>query len=148
MKVIILRGIPGAGKSTWIEKNIRIDHRVVSADHHFVDPETGGYKFDPTQLGVAHARCLRKFVQHLEDLPQSWTVVVDNTNTTAVEISPYYALAEAFRCDVEIVTLHCDPDVAARRNVHGVPGSTVYPMDRRLRAEVLPPRWRNTEIQL
>lgn len=145
MKVVILRGIPGSGKSTWALKNFQSHRRIVSADHHFLDPETSAYKFDPAQLGIAHARCLRKFVQHLESLPQDWTVVVDNTNTTAVEIAPYYALAEAFHCDVEIVTLHCDPDVAGQRNVHEVPATCVHAMHQWLVAEVFPPRWRHVQ---
>lgn len=118
MEIFILRGLPGSGKSTWAKARYP-DALVVSADHYF--QREGEYKFDPRLLGEAHASCLRRYVRALQEEETSATVVVDNTNLSLVEIAPYAAVAEAFALRFQVVTVQCDPFVAAGRNVHGVP---------------------------
>lgn len=149
-KVIVMRGISGAGKSTWIK-----DHHpkafVCSADKFFID-ESGKYNFDPTKLSEAHKWCLKKFSDYItnsifqsdyivHDFPT--TVIVDNTNTMLWEMSPYVSLATAYDWDVEIVRLDCDVDVAAQRNVHGVPVKSVKDMKKRFQ-KCLP--WWNEKV--
>jgi predicted kinase len=135
-KVRILRGISGSGKSTYTRANYP-NAFVVSADHYFI--KDGIYTFDVAQLGTAHSTCFRKYIEALQDeLP---LVVVDNTNTTAWECSPYVQGAAAFGYESEIITLDCEPDVAAKRNVHGVPRKNVLDMYRRLIKNKLPPFW-------
>ncbi len=134
MKVIIMSGIPGSGKSTYSKK---LGGVVCSADHWF--EREGEYKFDPTKLGMAHGACLAKFTRALmagEDV-----IVVDNTNTSSLELAPYVALAQAFGASCELVTIQCDPDVAFARNVHGVPLETIRRMAAALSARTLPPFW-------
>lgn len=125
MKVIIMRGIPGAGKSTYVRNNSKDGDVVVSTDSFFTN-EKGEYNFDPYKFPEAHGRCLRLFVQALDRLNLAdCTLWVDNTNITVAEIAPYYALAEAYGCDVHILTLRVNPKIAGPRNIHGVPESTV-----------------------
>lgn len=133
MIVTILQGISGSGKSTFA-RTLSAD--VVSADNHFM--VDGEYRFDPSRLPDAHAECLMTF---LACLSSGRNVVVDNTNTTAVEVAPYYALAQAFGADVEIVRVACDPATAAKRTTHGVPEAAVYAMHRRLESFSGPPWW-------
>lgn len=116
-KVTILRGVPGAGKSTYIKNNLS-GAIVCSADHYFIKSD-GQYVFDATKLGEAHGQCLRIFEHEL--LNGEPHVVVDNTNINAVDIAPYAALALAHGYQLEIITLKVDPDVAHARNIHGVP---------------------------
>ena len=132
-RVIILQGVSGSGKSTF-SRSLGVD--TVSADAHFM--VDGEYRFDPSQLSDAHAGCLMAF---LACLSNGRDVAVDNTNTTAIEVAPYYALALAFGADVEIVRLECDPAVAAKRTTHGVPEAAVHAMHRRLRAFEGAPWW-------
>lgn len=147
MKVLILRGIPGSGKTTYA-KNLADSLkeqavRVVSADLWF--ERDGEYKFDPQQLSKAHGRCLVEFVSALTG--RSGTpdyLVVDNTNLEAWEIAPYYSLAEAYGHDVEILTLTCSLEIAAARQVHGVPRQKLEQMAHRLLNTTLPPRWRRS----
>jgi predicted kinase len=140
--VFILRGIPGAGKSRLTKrlKKNRKDAAVVSADDFFVDYD-GVYRFDPSRLGEAHSYCLFSFLEWVERRKR--TVIVDNTNTTAVEIAPYAALALAHGYNVQIITIKANAREAARRNVHGVPVETVLRMAKRLKEETprLPPWW-------
>ncbi len=72
--------------------------------------------------------------------------VIDNTSISAWEIAPYILAASAFGLDHEIVTIACNPDVAAARNIHGVPAQVVWDMHRRLLTESLPPFWNHKVI--
>lgn len=145
MKVVILRGVPGAGKSRYARENFP-EANVCSADHFFM--KDGEYKFDPNKLAQAHGACLRKFIDcigvngEVAFVPID-TVVVDNTGTSVVEIAPYAALANAYGCELEIITLEVDPKVAAARNVHGVPETSVLRMAQNLEhgTKQLPPWW-------
>jgi predicted kinase len=70
-------------------------------------------------------------------------IVVDNTNTTVAEMAPYMAVAAAYGHDTKVVTIDCDPEVAAARNVHGVPVQTVKAQHDRIVKETknMPPWW-------
>ena len=139
-RVILMAGVPGSGKTHYVNKLGLSHESVVSADNFFV--EDGVYRFDPTKLGAAHGDCLRGFVAAL--MKGLETVVVDNTNTTVIEMSPYVALAAAYGYETEIVRVVCDPAVAAARNSHGVPERAVRAMSERLERtfqEGLPPFW-------
>lgn len=152
MKIILMSGIPGSGKSTYVDK-LRQDNfdkavNVCSADHYFM--VDGEYKFNPANLGKAHAACLYEFTTLLtaghtyHKIGESMLLVVDNTNTSAIELAPYVALAAAFKVDCEIVTVLCDPTKAAMRNVHGVLEHAVKRMDEAIRNRQLPPFWNVT----
>lgn len=137
MKVVILRGMPGSGKSTWAKNNLP-GAFVCSADHYF--EKDGEYKFNPSQLGNAHGECMRIFICVLsEGRP---LVVVDNTNVTKIEIAPYLSVAQAFGYDVEIICI--DPKLSLKelseRNVHGVPYQSLKNMERRWEWD-FPPHW-------
>lgn len=145
MRVVIMSGIPGSGKSTYVKENLP-EAVVVSADDYFTT-RTGAYKFDSAKLPQAHNQCLRRFTNFLitysggQDLIVQPILVVDNTNLTVAEIAPYAALAQAYGADLEIITLVCTIETAAKRNVHGVPEEAVDRMARTLAGRALPPWW-------
>ena len=131
--VFVLRGIPGSGKSTFIEallKELGIPRQsmlVCSADHFFM--VDGEYRFDPAKLPAAHGACKRAFVEALQAAVRCQpgapeVIVVDNTNLSAVEMAPYVEFGQAYGATVQVVTIECDPEVAQARNVHGVPAAT------------------------
>lgn len=135
MNITIMRGVPGSGKSTYTK-----GRRKVSADSFFeVD---GEYRFDPRLLPHAHGKCLRDFIDLCRN-PEGDELVVDNTGTTIAEIAPYAATALAYGHSIKIITLECDPEVAAARNVHGVPRAAVIAMHKRLQEDTakIPPWW-------
>jgi predicted kinase len=142
MRVVIMRGIPGAGKSTWVRDNMP-GALIASADHYYTGPD-GVYRFDPNKIRDAHNYCLREFLTHLM-LGGPQDLVVDNTNVKVFEVAPYYRLAEAFGREVEVVWVDCTADVAAARTVHGVPLETVLRMAWSF--EPLPPWWKVTLVR-
>ncbi|OPL19808.1 MAG: hypothetical protein AVO35_02205 [Candidatus Aegiribacteria sp. MLS_C] len=140
-----MRGIPGAGKSTWARLN-HPDAVVCSADSFFLDDE-GVYRFDGERISEAHSWCLRNFAETMASLERhelqdtAQVVIVDNTAIRAWEISPYYSLASAYGHDVKIVQLCCDVPTALARNIHGVPADRIEKMHDGLSSEELPPFW-------
>lgn len=163
-RIVLLSGIPGAGKSFYLAERFGaapvyrggsvVGHLpggvlVASADALMLDQD-GVYRHDPSKLGEAHNACVRALffainvalLTHSADASAAVEAfVIDNTNTTALELAPYVALAAAFAIPCELVTLECDPEVAAARNTHGAPREAVLAMHAALQARVLPAYW-------
>jgi len=134
MRVVIMRACPGSGKSTYIKNNLP-GALIASADTYFVGKD-GVYRFNIARIGAAHEACFATFADALSrSVP---LVVVDNTNIKVRDFKRYVDAARARGYAVEIVRLACDPAVAAKRNVHGVPADIVARMARDLTASVLP----------
>jgi hypothetical protein len=148
--IYIYNGIPGSGKDHHIRQTFNVKKEgwrypfneaiICSADDYFM--KDGEYKFNPAELSNAHGACLRKFMQAIEklDVPNV-SLVVNNTNTTAIEIAPYYAIAQAFKLPVTLVTMVCEPQVAAKRNSHGVQLGACIAMSKRMDERRFPPFW-------
>jgi len=87
-KLILLRGLPGAGKSTLAKTFEGARH--FEADMFFMD-ENGNYNFDVTKLREAHEWC-RNNVDNTMSF--GIDVVVSNTFTQKWEMDAYYELAK------------------------------------------------------
>lgn len=143
VKVLILRGLPGSGKSFFSAKMKR-----VSADDYMVDKQ-GNYAFDPSMLDHAHATCFRVFLSFLarhHDSYEQVEIAVDNTNLTARDIAPYRLAAMAHRCEYAILNIKCDPEVAYSRQTHGVSRATFDRLVRTLASERLSPHWKVVDV--
>ena len=102
-EVVILRGLPGCGKSYFVRELRRAGREVmvVSADDYF---QKNGYQFDPDALGEAHKACFRRYLEAVTGRKRVADVlVVDNTNIRLWEVSPYVAVANAMDVPYEIV---------------------------------------------
>lgn len=141
-KVIVMRGLPGVGKSTWVKKN-HPDAVVCSADLFFTDPDTGIYRYDPTKIGEAHRFCLMRFLEAV--LGRAAVVVVDNTNTTELELAPYCAIAQAAGCALSIVEVRAPLAECLRGNTHNVSLETMARMFANMDKK-LPPWWPAVEV--
>ncbi len=163
-KCFIMSGIAGAGKSFWVDKFVSDwvkteqetahaenpnsvsvlygSYEICSADHFFM--RDGEYKFDPSLLGAAHKFCFRRFLESiLDDIS---LIIVDNTNTTTAEISPYVLAAESYNYEVTVVRVLARVEDCVGRNVHGVPAHTIGAMSESMRREQLPPWWKLIEV--
>jgi predicted kinase len=117
--LILLRGIPGSGKSTLGEIIMKSKGGdipdVLSADDFFVD-ERGFYKFDPTKLKEAHNSCLVKCADRMRQ--EISKIVVANTFTQEWEMEKYFEIAERYFYRVHCVIVE---NRHGNRNIHGVP---------------------------
>lgn len=130
MRTIILSGAPGSGKTSWAE-SLNDDNVVrVSADDFFYSG--GVWEYDPSKIGLAHQACLRAFLDACSFRHHTKSVVVDNTNTTLVEMAPYIRIAQA--CDMPVEIRHF---LREGDNKHGVPPDKVDAMRRRIRGMLL-----------
>lgn len=130
-EIVILRGLPGSGKTTWANKindSTSDVYVIVSADDYFVG-EDGVYRFDKTKLAEAHGACQRNAAHALAE---GASVIVDNTNIRLEHMRPYLGLAERFGCCVHIVRIESgmSSQELAEANVHGVPRYAIERMQR------------------
>jgi ribosomal protein L7/L12/predicted kinase len=126
MKVIIMMGLPGSGKSTWA-KSVQGRKVIVSSDNYFTDPD-GNYNWTIEEAHKGHEDCLRRFIHEFQSGPPSGdppkppeVIIVDNTNVRIHDISPYIRIAQAYGCDVEVKYMDTNVDNSKTRNIHGVP---------------------------
>jgi predicted kinase len=90
----ILRGLPGAGKST-LAKNIGAVY--FEADMFFM--EGNEYKFNPTKLKDAHAWCqnqVRISMKNSDSKLGDTRIAVANTFTQEWEMEPYVEMAKEY----------------------------------------------------
>lgn len=118
--LILLRGLPGAGKSTFA-KTLGGIH--IEADQFFM--ENGEYKFDASKLKQAH--------EHCRTSTEGWMVeghniVVSNTFTTSKEMQPYYELAEKYGYQVYSLIVE---NRHGSTSIHSVPDDTLDKMEKR-----------------
>jgi len=127
--LLILRGISGAGKTTFVE-NLKKGTDLVHASADFIHVGSDGvYRFNPSKLGEGHGLCFRMAVHAMQD--RAKLVVVDNTHTMNWEMAPYVLAGQAYGYKTAIVRLEIDAATGAARNVHNVPEKSVRSMSER-----------------
>lgn len=137
----IMRGIPGSGKS-FTAKQLAPESNIFSTDDYWITDNA--YKFQLTKLKEAHewnkqraqAACLRGVTP----------IVIDNTNVSEKERTPYIEIAELNGYTWEVVLPDSewfkdilprlenkqyteeDIDVFFSKNTHNVPRETIRTM--------------------
>ena len=132
-QLILIRGLPGSGKTTLGEMfrqtsqlaNFPAVH--LEADQWFI--QDGEYKFRPTELPLAHASTQSKVkIAMQRKIP---TIIVSNTFTTEAEKAPYLHMAAEYWYEVlEYLCLNKFP------SVHNVPEATIEKMRKRFQVKV------------
>ena len=119
--LLILRGLPGSGKTTLAKKiKEQMDFEHYEADMFFEDSETGEYKFDREKLSEAHEWCFNKVKEALE---AGKNVIVANTFSRKWEYEKYLDLPYE---DILIYT--CEGNY---ENIHNVPQEAIDKMRER-----------------
>ena len=120
----LLRGLPGAGKST-LASQLADSH--FEADMYFTN-ENGQYLFNPSEIKKAHAWCQSEV--HTAMILNHTTgdnekIVVSNTFTQGWEMEPYYKLAESYGYRVFSIIVE---NRHGGENQHGVPEDKIEAM--------------------
>lgn len=106
MHVIIMRGLPGSGKSYFVEnlqKNSKdLNIGVCSADQYFQEKESG-YIFNETEISSAHFACQDKFIDFVSK--KCNVIIVDNTHLQKWEYQIYQRIALLYGYTSHIVTI-------------------------------------------
>jgi len=121
--LIIVRGIPGSGKSSFAEL-ISFGKNICTADDYFM--VNGEYKYDGSKQGNAHAFCQYKCKVLMEE--NTIQIVVANTSVTEKELKPYYDLAKEFNYKVFSVIVENRHE---GQSIHNVPEEVIEKMKQR-----------------
>jgi len=109
MKIVVLVGLPGSGKSTYLE---RIGAAALSSDtirRWLADDETDQTIHDRV------FQTLRYLLRHRLALKRPVTYI-DATNLTPAERAPYIAIGKSYGCDVEALFFNAPLEVCRERN--------------------------------
>jgi len=112
--LILIRGLPGAGKSTLAEiLSEQGRWPVYSIDAYFTNPVTGEYKFLFNENHLAYKACEQ--LTEAAMVNQTEKIFVDNTFTIAWELEPYFKLAAQHNYKLFVVTVE---NYHGRPNIH------------------------------
>jgi predicted kinase len=120
--LVLLRGLPGAGKSTMAKLIMTgggMTDKVIEADSYFYD-HMGNYNFDPNKLPAAHNYCKTMVTDYMRMLKPK--IVVANTFTQEWEMKPYYELAEQYGYRVHTLIVE---NRHGNESIHNVPSVSI-----------------------
>ena len=126
-ELFLLRGVPGAGKST-LAKSLGGMH--IESDKYFMDGDE--YKFDPSKLKDAHTWCQNAVRVWAKNSVEK--IVVSNTFTQEWEIDYYFELAKEHGYRVYSLVVE---NRHGGENVHNVPKEKIEEMARRFNVKIL-----------
>ncbi len=124
--LILLRGLPGAGKSTLAKTlGFKQNHNWVEADMYFTAPD-GTYRWKDDEAYIAHAWCRNQ--ADLMMTREIDRICVSNTFTRESEMKPYYELAGKY--GYQVITIIVE-NRHGGVNQHSVPADTLQKMKNR-----------------
>jgi predicted kinase len=131
--LILLRGLPGSGKTTLAkvlsENNT---YPIFSVDDFFTNKVTGEYLFNFKNNHLAYKQCeeLTK-----EAIQQNRTkIFVHNTFTMDWELEPYFKLAAEFNYELFVLTVE---NYHGKQNTHGVSEEQLQKMADKYKVKLL-----------
>ena len=116
MKLTLVRGLPGSGKSTYVKKNFSCLH----LENDMFHMRDGGYDWSAESMNAAINWCAETCRRALE---LQMDVVVSNTFTKRRFVEFYRNMAMETHAEFEVI--RCTGDF---ENVHNVPKKTLENM--------------------
>ncbi len=115
--LVLVRGISGSGKTTFVEEFIDVSLSIATDDFFTLD---GVYTFNPSYLSEYHQRCIDSVESEME-CPSTeiyCNIVVHNTFTEEWEMQPYFDLAEKYGYNVYTIIVE---NRHKSKSIHNVP---------------------------
>ncbi len=132
--LIILRGLPGGGKSTFAKVlSEEGKYPVLSIDDYFTNPETGNYKFKFDKNHLAYKSCETRTKSLMENGVEK--IFLDNTFTLEWEMEPYFKMAAEFGYTVFVATVE---NRHGRGNIHNISNDQLKKMAEKFKVILLP----------
>lgn len=132
--LILLRGLPGSGKSTLgdviLYTNQLTNQDVLSADNFFID-KNGEYVFDGSKIKEAHNNCQQKCAERMKH--EFLKIVVANTFTEEWEMKPYFEMAERYNYRIHTIIVE---NRHGNKNIHNVPDEKLQSMKSRFDIQI------------
>jgi predicted kinase len=131
--LILLRGLPGSGKTTLAkELSDNGKYPVFSVDDYFTDPKTGEYKFEFDKNHLAYKQCEENTRQcMINDLDK---IFIDNVFSLEWELEPYFKLAAEFHYMVFVLTVE---NRHKGKNIHEIPDEQIQKMAQKYKVVLL-----------
>lgn len=127
-KIVLVRGIPGSGKSTFASMISSNTH--FEADQFFTDSQ-GNYKWDANKIGEAHEWCQKQIRERMaRDISPLY---VANTFTTEKEMKPYFDMAEKYGYQLSSIVIE---NRHGNENIHSVKSDVIDRMEVKLRNSI------------
>lgn len=101
--LILIRGLPGSGKSSLANVLAEKQWPVFSIDEYFTDPVSGKYEFRFAENHLAYKKCEQETANAM--FAGTEKIFVDNTFTLEWELSPYFELAKKYNYRVHVLTV-------------------------------------------
>jgi predicted kinase len=118
--LIIVRGLPGSGKSTFA-RFLANPEFICTADDYLM--ENGKYVWSSEKIGIAHKKCQAKCEEIMRlKFPR---IVVANTSTSERELRPYQDLAKKYDYKVFSIIVEKRHD---EKNIHNMPEENIQKM--------------------
>ena len=130
--LILLRGLPGAGKTTLANLLSENKWPVFSVDDYFTNPKTKEYTFEFEKNHLAYAACQNQTEEAMkQDLEK---VFVANTFTMDWELEPYFTLASRYNYKVFVATVE---NYHQQPNLHNVSEEQLQKMAAKYKTKLL-----------
>ncbi len=160
-RCVILRGIPGSGKSSMADflasafvSSYLFDNKIDQTNRNWKEDHTKYFGYNEIKLVSIHStdeyfvnekgvykweqsKIVSNHAKNYQSFRNSVEseiplVIVDNTNTTAKEFTKYKNLAESYGYWVSFIVMpHPTIDEAVKRNKHHVPSDSIKKMVQR-----------------
>ena len=126
-KLIIMRGLPGSGKSD--KAKMLVENGIIhSTDDYFV--KDAEYKFDENRLETFHYLNLMSSIESMKK--GTSPIIIDNTNLIAFYCESYVENGKMYGYDIVVIEPDTpwafDVEELVKRNVHNTPRDVIIDM--------------------